>query len=109
LKGHTNAVLDVAWTSDEERIISASADKTVAVWDSQYTNRIRKFAEHRSFVNCVSPPRRGQLLISGSDDSSAKIWDWRTKSSVVTYNCKFPVTSVSFSLSGELVFFYSWS
>jgi WD40 repeat protein len=35
LTGHKNAVLEVQWTYDSSQIISASADKTVGVWDAQ--------------------------------------------------------------------------
>lgn len=35
LSGHKNAVLEVQWTYDSAQVISASADKTVGVWDAQ--------------------------------------------------------------------------
>lgn len=35
LNGHKNAVLEVQWTYDSAQIVSASADKTVGVWDAQ--------------------------------------------------------------------------
>lgn len=35
LSGHKNAVLEVQWTYDSSQIVSASADKTVGIWDAQ--------------------------------------------------------------------------
>lgn len=35
LSGHKNAVLEVQWTYDSAQIVSASADKTIGVWDAQ--------------------------------------------------------------------------
>lgn len=35
LSGHKNAVLEVQWTYDSAQVVSASADKTVGVWDAQ--------------------------------------------------------------------------
>jgi WD40 repeat protein len=35
LSGHKNSVLEVHWTYDSQQIVSASADKTVGVWDAK--------------------------------------------------------------------------
>ena len=35
LKGHTNAVTDVQWSADSGIVYSASADKSVGVWDAK--------------------------------------------------------------------------
>ena len=32
--GHKNAVLELHWTSDGERLLSASPDKSVRAWDA---------------------------------------------------------------------------
>ena len=45
LEGHKNAVLELKWT-EEGKIVSCSADKTVAVWDANKGCRLRKFSEH---------------------------------------------------------------
>ncbi len=34
MTGHKGAVLELHWTSDGERIASASPDKSVRVWDA---------------------------------------------------------------------------
>lgn len=34
LNGHKNAVMEVQWSYDSTQIVSASADKTVGVWDA---------------------------------------------------------------------------
>lgn len=71
--GHKNAVLELHWTTDGEKLLSASPDKSLRAWDAQTGLQIKKMAEHDSFVNSCSPLRRGPpLLVSGSDDCSAK-------------------------------------
>ncbi|KAI3873455.1 hypothetical protein MKW98_008107 [Papaver atlanticum] len=71
-----NAVLDLQWTTDGYQIISASPDKTLRAWDVETGKQIKKMVEHSSFVNSCCPSRRGPpLVVSGSDDGTAKLWD----------------------------------
>lgn len=58
---------------------SASADKTVAVWDLRKKNgAMLSLKAHEEDVNVISWNRNvTYLLASGSDDGSFKIWDLR--------------------------------
>ena len=72
--GHKNAVLELHWTTDGERIITASPDRSVRAWDVHSGEQVKKMQEHDNFVNSCCPLRRGPpLLVSGSDDGSAKV------------------------------------
>lgn len=105
LSGHKNAVVEIHWSSDSSNIFSASADRTVGIWDSATGKRVRKLAEHTAFVNSCCPSSRGQQMVaSGSDDATMKLWDARSKHSVNTFEHKYQVTSVAFSLNGDQVF-----
>jgi len=97
LRGHKNAVMQLQWSKDSSMIFSCSADETVAVWDVEAGVRVRKMTDHSSFVNSVSPSNQGvQLLVTGSDDGTAKIFDIRMKTSVKTFEQQYQVTAVSF-------------
>ena len=50
-------------------------------------------AEHSSFVNSCCPARRGPpLIVSGSDDGTAKLWDMRIRGCVQTFPDKYQVS-----------------
>lgn len=55
------------------RLFSASADKTVMAWDTVVGVRVKKLNEHTSFVNSCCPSKKGNLLVSGSDDKAVKV------------------------------------
>ncbi|CAF2094118.1 hypothetical protein HID58_017079 [Brassica napus] len=105
LKGHKNAILDLHWTSDGSMIVSASPDKTVRAWDVETGKQVKKMAEHSSFVNSCCPTRRGlPLIISGSDDGTAKLWDLRQRGAIQTFPDKYQITAVSFSDAADKIF-----
>jgi len=102
--GHKNAVLDLHWSADGERIFSASADKTVLVWDTVVGTRIKRLGEHKSFVNSCCPSRKSELIVTVSDDKTAKLWDLRKKGSLHTYEHKFQLTTVALSQNDDQIF-----
>ncbi|KAK9159680.1 hypothetical protein Syun_006021 [Stephania yunnanensis] len=105
LKGHKNAVLDLQWTTDGSQIISASPDKTLRAWDVETGKQIKKMVEHSSFVNSCCPSRRGPpLIVSGSDDGTAKLWDLRQRGAIKTFPDKYQITAVSFSDAADKIF-----
>jgi hypothetical protein len=77
--GHRQPVRAVAVSKDPRRplIVSASEDKTVAVWDRQTGRQVaiwRHDAPVRA-VACTPKAADADLCLSGADDGVARIWD----------------------------------
>jgi Prp8 binding protein len=107
LRGHGGAVLELHWTMDGQNIVSASSDKTVCVWDAETGRRVKRLREHTNYVNSCCPSRRGHsapMVVSGSDDTTARLWDLRVRGSVQTFTHKYPVTCVAFGDSGDQIY-----
>jgi Prp8 binding protein len=106
LTGHKNAVLEVKWNHvAPHQLVSCSADKTVAVWDGNKGQCIRKLTEHKGIVNSVANTRTlSHLLVSGSDDCSALLWDARSKAPVAAMRHSYQVTAVAMHSDGEAVY-----
>ncbi|ORZ11749.1 hypothetical protein BCR41DRAFT_356878 [Lobosporangium transversale] len=105
IKGHSGTISELHWSRDNSMIFTAGTDKSCGVFDVQTGERIKRFKGHSTFVNSCSPARRGpELLASGSDDGSVKIWDLRSKNAVETFESPYQITAVSFSDAGDLVF-----
>lgn len=55
--------------------------------------QVKKMAEHSSFVNSCCSARRGPpLIVSGSDDGTAKLWDMRHRGCIQTFPDKYQVS-----------------
>ena len=105
LNGHHNAVLEVQWSGDGERLLSCSADKTVRAWDAETGQPVKKMAEHSAIVNSVCPARGSlQLVVSGSDDGTTRLWDLRVRKCVQRFDGGFAVTAVAFNDAADGVF-----
>jgi Prp8 binding protein len=86
-------------------IFSASADMTLASWDHEIGQRIRRHVGHEEIINCLDISKRGQeLLVSGSDDGYIGIWDSRQKDALDFIETDFPVTAVALSEAGNEIF-----
>lgn len=85
-------------------LFSASTDKTVAVWDSETGERVKRLKGHTSFVNSCYPARRGpQLVCTGSDDGTVKLWDIRKKAAVQTFQNTYQVLAVTFNDTSDQI------
>lgn len=105
LKGHEQAVLDLWWGRDDDILLTASADKTGAVWDVNQMQKVKRFRNHTAVVNGVCAARRGEpLALTGSDDCTAMLWDLRVRNAVDTYRHNYQITSVAFSDDSQQIF-----
>ena len=110
LRGHKNAVLDVCWGSGAAsggaaRIYTASADKTLGVWDSESGARLKVLSGHTKIINAVAAARQGPAqLASVSDDGTVRIWDTRARSAAATFADKHPLLAVTWADDGSAVY-----
>mmetsp|Transcript_33423 Transcript_33423/g.67478 ORF Transcript_33423/g.67478 Transcript_33423/m.67478 type:complete len:354 (-) Transcript_33423:290-1351(-) len=106
LSGHKNAILDVKFTCDSTKIITASADYILGVYDAMTGTRIKRFMGHKGIVNAVDVCHEGSasLVVSASDDCTAKLWDTRVRGEVGCFEDEYQVTAVAYANDGNLVY-----
>jgi WD40 repeat protein len=75
LTGHTSLVLDAAVTPDGRRVVSASADNTLIVWQLTSGEAERVLRGHERYVTSVVVTPDGSRVISGSLDDTIRVWD----------------------------------
>ena len=105
LEGHSGPVLDVTFSPDGKRILSASKDRTARVWDATTGKQVGQFNGHRSRVNSVAFSPNGDLAVTASDDMTARLWNTKTGEPVgpALEGHTDDVSSARFSPDGNLV------
>ena len=68
----------VRFSPDNKQIVSASADKTIRVWDSENGKLIRTISGHNSWVYTAEYSSDGNSIVSAGGDQTIRIWDATT-------------------------------
>jgi WD40 repeat protein len=72
LTGHSDTVWSVSFSPNGARIVTASADKTVRVWEADGTSKI--VGKHDDEVYSASFSPDGARIVSASKDKEVRIW-----------------------------------
>ncbi|KAL8153116.1 hypothetical protein V2J09_010876 [Rumex salicifolius] len=86
-EGHSHYVMQVTFNpKDTNTFASASLDRTIKIWNLGSPDPNFTLDAHMKGVNCVDYFTGGDkpYLITGSDDHTAKVWDYQTKSCIQT-------------------------
>ncbi|KAF9067617.1 hypothetical protein BDP27DRAFT_899473 [Rhodocollybia butyracea] len=106
IKGHSGAVLSVAFSPGGNRIASGSADMTLRAWDARTGDLlVGPFTGHTDQVKCVAFSRDGEKIVSGSFDKTVLVWDAQTGKPIGAplTGHEGIVNSVCFSPNGEQI------
>ena len=75
LEGHKEAVNSVAWSLDGSRMVSASDDGTIIVWDPSTVKPVATLLGHFGPVAAVAFSADSRRLVSGGQDATIRVWD----------------------------------
>ncbi len=84
--GHGRAVVSCAWSPDGRRIVSASVDNTLRIWDAESGQSVRALRGHDDSVTGCAWSPDGRRIVSASADKTVRIWDAVSGQSLRTLN-----------------------
>ena len=104
LKGHSYNVHSVAFSPDDRRIATSSADGA-KVWDAKSGQELLTLSvEAYVATKSVAFSPDGRRIVTGNTDATAKIWDARSGQQLLTLKGHFyGVNSVAFSPDGARI------
>jgi len=104
ISGHEEAILDICFTADGERIFSASLDGTLRICPAIGGQAGPPIEGHTEPVNAIAASPDGAWIASASDDGTVRLWNQETGAfERVLVDVGEPVYSVAFDPEGRLL------
>ncbi|MDB5313085.1 MAG: hypothetical protein JWO38_7287 [Gemmataceae bacterium] len=99
LEGHTAGISAAAWSRDGKQLATASADKTVRLWDAA-GKPVRTLSGHEGPVQCVAWAD-GKTLASGGADKTVRVWPAGSETGKVLRQHNGAVTALAWAKDGK--------
>ena len=101
-EGHSRSALVAAWSPDNKKIASGSADQTIRIWDAFSRETLHSISAHGGNIYSLHFSPDGKLLASASMDENIKIWNVETgKIHMLLEGHEYAVVFVRFSPDGK--------
>lgn len=105
-KGHTAGVSGVRFTPDQRRIISASWDGSIRIWDLASGRQVSAMTDaHDGRIYGVEMPARSAqpVIVTGSADRTVKIWNYETGKQLKRFKFKRRIRRVRVDSTGSRI------
>jgi len=76
--GHTNIIRWLEYSNDGKYIVTAGEDNMAKLWDASTGRELRVFKGHKLFVNFAYALPEKNILVTGSLDGYAIVWNFKT-------------------------------
>lgn len=104
LRGHQGTTLSMAFSRDNQRVVTASEDGKVRVWSAGDWKLLSTLAGHNGTVAWAEFSPDGHWIVSGGYDKTVRVWSASGGSLLQTLTeASGPVRTVAFSPDGESI------
>lgn len=99
-----NKVNGARFSPDGRKIVAASSDGIIRIFDAYTSQCIDSLVDHKSAVNSIAYSEDGKFIVSASDDRTVKIWDVAKRQCKLTLEGHFgKVYSATFSKDAKKI------
>lgn len=100
LKGHTKPIKDLQFNNENDLLFSASTDRLVTLWSSEYGERIGTYL-HQAAIYTMAITKDSKYMVSGDSTGCIYLWEvcnGKLLKSIPTQSTKNPsIRSICFS------------
>lgn len=73
--GHTSDVVEVVFTPDGKRVVSAGKDATIRLWDATTGEQLSTLYGHEGRIDGLAVSPDGSSIASAGSDAKVRLWD----------------------------------
>lgn len=104
-RAHSDTIFDLEFSRDSTKLLTASGDKLVRVWNVATHQELATLEGHTAQVLGASFNSNATQVISGGADKQLKVWDIATKERIITLgNHSAAITAVAWPGNSNTVF-----
>ncbi len=100
LRGHTAQIRNANFSSDSQRIVTASFDETARVWDVESGRLVGGLWGHESNIWDANFSHDGRHIVTASEDKTARVWDVEPRHRIVNLKKDF-ASVIDISVDGQ--------
>jgi WD40 repeat protein len=85
-KGHKSFITSVAFSPDDQYIISASVDKTIKIWQRSSGSLLKTLKGHKKEVSFAVFSPDGSFILSGAKDGNLILWSAESGKKLIDFS-----------------------
>jgi WD40 repeat protein len=101
LTGHNDFVSQLIFSGNSKRLISASWDGSVKVWDVKTGNELCTLISNQYRLTALAFNDHSQLVAAGDHDGKVVVWDIKQIKTIAALTRPPTISSLSFSVDGN--------
>jgi hypothetical protein len=75
LDAHVGSVNALAWTAEDQSLITAGEDGKIEIWEPRSGARTKSLQGSTGPITCLAPSPNAKILASGGYDGTIRLWD----------------------------------
>ena len=102
--GHTSDVIEVAFTPDGKRVVSAGKDATIRLWDATTGEQLSTLQGHEGRIDGLAVSPDGSSIASAGSDAKVRLWDAKSGDIIHTISGhQGAINGLAFSPTGDRI------